>query len=151
MSTPADADVEEACGAGCDFVFDYKLSQVVAVAGVGDAVAVVVAKTPQIGRHPDVPTNVVVNYGPQLLRLIEDKPSQATVDALNDLLTYWGATNWSQLDIFGRSNMFEYFKENHINISLLLQKRFGLLSIMRAKVCFMTNLPCARSSARWIH
>lgn len=53
--------------------------------------AALVVETPQRERLPDIPPEVVVDYGAQILHLLEDPPSQATINMLNDLLKYWGA------------------------------------------------------------
>ena len=57
------------------------------------------------------------------MRLVEDRPLAATIEILIALLEHWGVSEWSQMEVFGRQDVTDFFKGYKNAVSILLQKR----------------------------
>ena len=93
---------------------------------------VVITETPLRG-PPDLPEGLVEEIKvlgsteSQVLLLLEDPPSAKTIKVFEDLMLFFGAGSWSDLEVFGCDNVLDWFKTNHTDVKRVIQKRLGYI------------------------
>ena len=99
---------------------------------VGVPTPAVVADTPKRS-PPDITTELTeeiqVSGGSeaQILRLLEEPTSAATITAWNELIQFFGVSQWRDLEVFDRNDVSEWFKSNHSDLKRVIQKRLGFI------------------------
>ena len=99
--------------------------------GKGDD-PVVITETPMRG-PPDLPEGlgeeieVVGSTESQVLLLLEDPPSAKMIKVFEDLMLFFGANSWSDLEVFGCDDVLDWFKTNHTDVKRVIQKRLGYI------------------------
>ena len=64
----------------------------------------------------------------QVLLLLEDPPSAKTIKVFEDLMLFFGANSWSDLEVFGCDDVLDWFKTNHTDVKRVIQKRLGYIA-----------------------